>query len=66
MFYLISKLEAQHIADILQELSAIADASEFSKEEVQTLIDLIGSLKPLNTDLVVKLTKEAEEANNEQ
>jgi len=58
MFNLITTLEVNQIKDTLEELSALADPSEYSKEEVDELIELIGSLQPLDTEIVLQLNKE--------
>ncbi len=58
MFNLITTLEVNQIKDTLEELSALANPSEYSKNEVEELIELLSSLQPLDTEIVLKLNKE--------
>tara|TARA_R110002051_G_scaffold309187_1_gene381629 strand:- start:114 stop:314 length:201 start_codon:yes stop_codon:yes gene_type:complete len=58
MFNLITTLEVNQIKDTLEELSALANPSEYSKNEVDEIIELLGSLQPLDTEIVLRLNKE--------
>ena len=66
MFNLITTLEVNQIKDTLQELSALADPSEYSKTEVDELIELLGSLKPLDTEIVLQLNKEENDGSTNE
>lgn len=57
MFHLITSLEVNQIKDTLEELSSLANSSEYREEEVTQLIELLSSLTPLNTELVLELNK---------
>ena len=57
MFHLITSLEVNQIKDTLEELSSLANTSEYREEEVTQLIELLSSLTPLNTELVLELNK---------
>lgn len=58
MFNLITTLEVNQIKDTLEELSALANPSEYSKNEVEELLELLSSLQPLDTEIVLQLNKE--------
>ncbi len=58
MFNLITTLEVNQIKDTLEELSTLANPSEYSKNEVEELIELLSSLQPLDTETVLQLNKE--------
>ncbi len=55
MFNLITTLEVNQIKDTLEELSSLANPSEYSKNEVEELIELLSSLQPLDTEIVLQL-----------
>ena len=61
MFNLITTLEVNQIKDTLEELSALANPSEYSKNEVEELIELLSSLQPLDTETVLQLNKKEED-----
>ena len=61
MFNLITTLEVNQIKDTLEELSALANPSEYSKNEVEELIELLSSLQPLDTEIVLQLNKDGED-----
>ena len=61
MFNLITTLEVNQIKDTLEELSALASPSEYSKNEVEELIELLGTLQPLDTEIVLQLNKDGED-----
>lgn len=63
MFNLITTLEVNQIKDTLEELSALANPSEYSKNEVDELIELLSSLQPLDTDVVLALNEQDGEDN---
>ncbi len=63
MFNLITTLEVNQIKDTLEELSALANPSEYSKNEVEELIELLSSLQPLDTETVLQLNKQDGEDN---
>ncbi len=63
MFNLITTLEVNQIKDTLEELSALANPSEYSKNEVEELIELLSSLQPLDTDVVLALNEKDGEDN---
>ena len=66
MFHLVTELEVRQLRDTLEELAALADPSEYSREEVKGLISLLKSLKPLDTEIVLELNRLHEELKQTQ
>lgn len=45
---MLTAMEIQHIKNVLTDLSALADPSEYTQQEVWEAIDLLDKIKPID------------------
>lgn len=64
--YMITGGEIRFIQDLLEELLALADTSEYYAKEVSDAIELLEKLKQYDTAKVVEYFKSLEEEENER
>jgi hypothetical protein len=63
-FTMLSQAEIRYVMDIISELAAIADPSEFLEEEVQQAIDLLENAETMGLDNYLNFNKERETMND--
>ena len=59
---MLTSAEIYYIKDIIQQLAALVDSSEYTEKEVEDVLELLDSLKPTKTeeylDCIKMLNKE--------
>lgn len=53
VFYMLTATEVQHIKNVIQDLMALADASEYTEKEAHDAIEILDKIKPLDTEEVI-------------
>ena len=65
LFYMLTATEVLHIKNVIQDLLAIADPSEYTEQDVHHAIELLDKIKPLDTEEVLMGLNELEERMEE-
>ena len=55
---MLTALEVQHIKDVISDLSAIADPSEFTLGEAEEALELLSKLEPIDCELGLQVFEE--------
>ena len=50
---MLTATEVQHIKNVIQDLLALADASEYTGKEAHDAIEILDKIKPLDTEEVI-------------
>ena len=53
IFYMLTATEVQHIKNVIQDLMALADASEYTEQDAHQAIEILNKIKPLDTEEVL-------------
>jgi len=61
MFHLITTLEVNQTINLLEELSGLANPSEYTVREVREQVELLRSLTKIDTELVLELNRKVNE-----
>lgn len=50
MIYMLTATEVNFIKEVLEQLSLVADPSEYTEREVEEALEILNSIKPIKTE----------------
>ncbi len=61
---MLTALEIQHIKDVITDLTALADPSDYTRSEIEQALELLNKLEPIDCELGLEVFSQQIEKDN--